>query len=185
MRKDQRIPSHLEWSNAGRPIRREEITTIEQHLGVIFPALYVDCVMAHNGARVRPHDVDVPGRGISVLNGFLPVSAQSNEKTWHLLDQCLAMRGRLRDGVIPFGSDPAGNLFCFDYSNPISGEPSIVFWDHEFELGPQERAIFRICGSFAEFLSLLHNSISEEDEALLKRLRQESAERRKRQHRNR
>lgn len=177
-----KIPSCIEWYNPQLPIHRDEITTVERILGIEFPPLYVECVLTHNGAYVHPKDVDVPGRGLSVLSFLLSLSNRHREGQY-MLDTVEAIRDRLRTGVVPFGADPFGNYFCFDFADSKVGEPAIVFWDHEHVFHSPEAGIFSICTSFTDLLRQLHNSIDDETDAWLRQMaieavKQEKSEKR-------
>ena len=57
------------------------------------------------------------------------------------------------EGLIAFGRDGSGNLFCFDYrQNPETDNPPIVLWLHEEE---ENEGIVFLSNSFDEFIDSL------------------------------
>jgi hypothetical protein len=153
------VPSHIKWISAILPIQLEEIRFVEKTLCIHYPSNYITCVMRHNGAYVIPGAIDVPGRGISVLNHLLSLSRNKGRGNY-VLDTFEAIRDRLPTLVIPFGADPFGNYFCFNFADTRSGEPAVVFWDHEKAFSSVKSSAICVCASINDFLMRLHNSIS-------------------------
>ena len=50
--------------------------------------------------------------------------------------------------LLPFASDPFGNLFCFRYEGAAVSD--VVFWDHE------TAGTMPVCKTFSELLKALH-----------------------------
>lgn len=67
----------------------------------------------------------------------------------YILLQCEYNNELGSKGYIPFGRDPGGNNFCFDFSNPEKS-PKIVFWNHEID------SIYEVAETFTDFIELLH-----------------------------
>jgi hypothetical protein len=140
------VPSHIKWISATLPIQLEEIRFVAKALGIHYPSNYITCIVRCNGAYVIPGDIDVPGRGISVLNHLLSLSRTKGRDNY-VLDTFDAIRDRLPALVIPFGADPFGNYFCFNFADTRSGDPAVVFWDHEKAFRSLARITYPKCVS--------------------------------------
>ena len=132
------------------PVAAEEsIRAAERTLGVRFPADYL-AVARNNQGRS-------PSRGLfaledgsdSVFNDLLHFEkAPSGNlvKTW------LNYEDLLPKGVIPFATDPGGNLLCFDYRQSVD-KPTVVFWEHDNPGAPTQR----VAVSFTDLIEKLRD----------------------------
>jgi hypothetical protein len=166
------------WIRPLLPITIQDIQAIERKLDVVFPNLFVECVLRYNGAYVQPSDIYIKGRGLAVLNVL--TSLVNYEAGVYLVDEMAIMAMRLPPGLIPFALDPSGNHFCFDYRGDTIREPSIVFVDHEGFTSLKGSNIFQVCSTFEQLLRSLHTSISEAEDNHLKRMAMENARKRNR-----
>lgn len=70
------------------------------------------------------------------------------------------------EGLVAFSEDGGGNYICFDYrQGKKNSDPSVVFWNHEAEIG---KDVSFVAINFEVFLSMLKSE--EEIEEELKRL---------------
>ena len=159
--------SSLKWRRPGEPLKREDITKVEQLFGVSFPEDYVKCAQLYHGASVIPYCVDF-NDNVRVFANLLSFADNSTD---NIVKAYISNKDRFKDGIFPFACDLAGNYFCFDYRKDKSN-PSIIFWIHELAVSEldysqdeltrinlsdvQERAMERVCSSFTELLSMLH-----------------------------
>jgi cell wall assembly regulator SMI1 len=139
-----------------KKITDKQIQQVEQYFGIKFPYDFIECVKRYDGGYPTPKVFDIPGQSANVFNDLL---------TFHIEDEYSIVQNyeEISDGfvdkVYPFANDPFGNFLCFDYRNSPAS-PTIVFWDHEEELGS---SIYYVAASFEEFLSSLREYEEEED----------------------
>ncbi|WP_010245370.1 SMI1/KNR4 family protein [Acetivibrio cellulolyticus] len=160
--------SSIKWRRPGEPLRREDISKIEEIFGICFPEDYVKCVQQYHGASVIPYRVDLNGN----VRVFANLLSFSNDSIDNIVQAYNNNKDRLMDGIVPFACDPAGNYFCFDFRKN-KDKPSIVFWNHEIAVNAddyypeylkrfsleeaQERAMEKVCNSFSKLLKMLHD----------------------------
>ena len=136
----------LTWIRAMPAVDRRTIEEVQDYLGVVFPADFVECVLAYNGGKPNLRALDIPGRDGIDFGGLLSF-AHGPRTIDHVFDR---MKDQLPRGVVPFGSDLAGNLICFDYRSDTT-HPTVVFWDHE------EAEFSPISNTFSGFLDMLYD----------------------------
>ncbi|MCS1350310.1 SMI1/KNR4 family protein [Mechercharimyces sp. CAU 1602] len=148
----------MKWEYV-KPIDEQKIKEIESELKVKFPKAFVSCVRDNNGGRPETHTVYDLGRrkgkvfgelfdfywtddGLSIIEAH-EISIDENE---------------LPEEIIPFGIDPAGDFFCFDYRHLINDEPIVVLYNHdrEYDPGDEGDSLTKIADSFSDFLSMLY-----------------------------
>ncbi|MBA4032647.1 MAG: hypothetical protein C0478_17405 [Planctomyces sp.] len=150
----------VEWLFPKPAPAQSAIDRIELLIGWRFPTSYRNVVCEYNGAYPKPSEC-LLGRpqGMS-FNNMIAISFPGDElKGERIIEVVDALGGRLPKNVVPFAADPSGNYFCFDFNHVgDSGEPSIVFWDHENEDHEQRDpwlAVTCVCGSFDELITSL------------------------------
>ena len=139
----------LEWKYIGPELSDQNILDVESVLSVRLPSDYLDCLRKHNGGRPIPNCIDVSGRQSAIFEQLLRLDIQAPYgviKVWN------ALRGRAKETMIPFASDPFGNLFCFEYLDKKAY--SVVFWNHENGISTF------ITQTFTELLEMLHHPSS-------------------------
>lgn len=137
--------TEIKWKYAGPSISEEDLRSLEGVLAVALPADYRSFIREHNGARPKPNAIDLPGGREVVMERLLRVEGDAKG---NLASAAESLRKHGEPGLVPFGSDPFGNLFCFKYSGKSA--KAVVFWNHE--KGTTEK----ICGTFSELLQSLH-----------------------------
>ena len=159
--------NEIKWRRPGSPLVRDDIERVEYLVGYKFPNDYVSCALLYHGASVIPYRIDC-NKNERVFANLLSFSDKNVDNIIEVYNNC---KGRLKNGIIPFACDPAGNLFCFDYRKDKE-KPSIVFLNKELSVNTsdyskndlerinleevQEKAIEFICTSFSEMLNMLH-----------------------------
>lgn len=103
----------------GTGATEEEIRNAENALGIPFHGGFRKFLMRFGWGGVV--GVELYGLGKNVPFHLNLVTLTLSERT--------EMHPRLRKELLPIFNDGAGNHYCLDTS--ISGEPPIVFWDHE------------------------------------------------------
>jgi SMI1-KNR4 cell-wall len=140
------------WLNIKQIEDLDQITQVEKVLGVEFPTDYLENVIKFNGGIPDPGSITF-GDQTEVLAQLL--SFNKSDGFGYILEQYNALIGQLPDKVIPFGVDPFGNYFCFDYSD-IPTDPKIVFWDHEKSYLKAKDELTLVCNNFTELITNLH-----------------------------
>jgi len=138
----------IEWKYVKARPSRSDIRRVEASLGVSLPEDYLKCVKRHNGGRPQPCAFDAPGRKSAVFQHLLRIDPDAENGVTATLD---ALKDHIPAGYVPFAADPFGNYLCFEY--PASGEPQIVFWDHESE---GSDSLLPVSPSFSTFLDSLY-----------------------------
>lgn len=114
----------IEWSKRynHKILDIDEVRKVENELGIKFPKEYVECIIVNDGASPEQSCIDVLGR--ERVFGLLKCSQIIHSFNVHR--DTFPKNGK----IVPFGNDPAGNLFCFDYRSDYKN-PAIVFQLHE------------------------------------------------------
>ena len=146
MHTDDRLTnlSRVSWKYGG-PVSGDAIQTFESEMNFEFPAALRKILIAHDGGRPQLQALVLPGGREVILERLLAVVSQ-NGTTISSANQALRSQGF--QGLLPFATDPFGNLFCFTFQQEGEAGP-ILFWNHE--TGTTQR----ICGSFTDLLGLL------------------------------
>ena len=137
--------SGLPYWKYGNPASDEAIRSVETQLAIAFPADYRAIVAQHNGGRPKPNAVDAPGKREVIMERLMSVDAGAKD---NVAAATLVARKRHQSNLVPFASDPFGNLFCFQVAGKTPS--AVVFWDHE------SGALTGICKTFPELLGMLH-----------------------------
>lgn len=148
--------SQIVWDD-GRNITPNEISEFESKLGIALPNDYKDVIKNYDGGTPNLPAIDFGGMIEKVFTGLIPLM-RPNEYNDPITEIIARYKGRFPEGVIPFGDDPFGNMYCFDYRKNTL--PIIVYWDHE--MGVNEEGQFCIvANNFTDFLNMLYE---QEDE---------------------
>jgi hypothetical protein len=137
----------------------------EQHLGVKFPELFLDCIRECDSGA--PHHAcfeffsksaeRVRNSFIGAFISFLPTSKNNILKDFFKFYEFSSK------GLLAFADVGNGDLICFDYS--VSGwedpDPPIVYWDYYAE--NPEKAVSDIAINFEAFLKMLKPCADEEE----------------------
>jgi hypothetical protein len=146
------MKTQIEWNWALPSVDKNIVRSIEEGLGITFPNDYVECAMVNHGGRPSLHCIDFGGRKDRVFQGLLALTEGRKKMT--VLGTLTAVADRLPRGLIPFGEDPAGNLYCFDYR--ARSHPTVVFWDHERSVSNPTNCVISVADSFTDMLVMLH-----------------------------
>ena len=133
----------INWKYGGS-VSEGDICSVESALGVAFPADYRTFVAGHNGARPKPKAIDIPGKREGVMERLVHLDPGTSDNVTRAATE---LRSRGQGDLVPFASDPFGNLFCFQFSG--GSVSAVVFWDHE------KNSTSRICKTFSEIIGLL------------------------------
>lgn len=146
----------VEDSNKYGAIKLDELEQFEKDIGARLPEDYRSFLVLHNGGTPEKYLVCWPGshEPAEVWNDSLGLH---NGPTYSRLDSVTeGLKEYLPKGIIPFASDPGGNLFCIGISGDYSGK--IYLWDHE--RAQEKESCSFLAGSFTEFVAGL---VAEED----------------------
>lgn len=124
-----------------KPLRDEDsFKRYESQFGVKVPKSFITFSRKNNGSRPIRKNFDCKECKGHVIKTFLSFNEADRENMFNsrsLLDT-------KHKSLIPFASDPSGNLICFDDNS------NVVLWLHE-----EDRTV-HICKSFNEFLIKLY-----------------------------
>ena len=151
----------LTWNDysSGIPVvDTADIAAFEQHVGLTLPADYVDAVKAHAGQVTSLECVTV-GNGDSVFGALFFISRdalhrQHDENAYRALDDLREWTGKERCGLVPFASNTASGLYCFD-GRDARENPPVVFADLDRD-PDSPAAVITVAQSFTAFLEKLH-----------------------------
>ena len=142
----------IQWKWAELPVDEIHLTDIQKELCISFPNDFLELVKKSNGGYPSAKYFDLPSRKDAVLNKLLSVSEGGDDPS--LMETYKNVCKRLPPKIIPFASDPFGNLICFDYRE---SPPSVCFWEHEIASRDVNASIFPVSKDFHQFLSELRN----------------------------
>ncbi len=140
----------------------EEINKELKLCGYSFPELYINTQIDCNGGVLEDihsygcyYDKNLNYHSIYNFDGFLGFGrSYPYEKFIEILN---APPEFFPKGIVAFGIDGGGNLFCFDYrENPDTDNPPIVFWHVEGD------GISLLANDFDELM----NNLKSEEEAM-------------------
>jgi hypothetical protein len=144
--------------DADPPISARTIATFARGVDAALPATYIDLAMKHHGGAPSRMTIDFPKRPEAVFQRLLSFSdGPLNIREAHTV---LCDAGAPAS-IVPFGADPFGNFFCFDYRGYRGSDPPIVFWDHETAAENPAQAISPVCKNFDTLLHSLYRMITE------------------------
>ncbi|SFS82948.1 SMI1/KNR4 family protein [Marininema halotolerans] len=136
----------IQWERAKGIVKDETIEDMECRIGYELPLDYIDVIKENNGAiPIQDHfDIEDKSWTFATLLEISPGKPFSVEGMYEILKDDLEI-----EGVVPFATDIADNLYCFDYRKDKK-RPTIVFMDHEGEESEY------LCRTFTQLLSKLY-----------------------------
>lgn len=141
----------LIW-NEGRVVPENDITLLEQYFKVELPQDFKEFIKINDGANPNLKALDFSGMVEKVFSGLLPVR-EENDYSEPIIDIIEDLEENLPSFILPFGEDPFGNLYCFDYRNVVT--PIIVYWDHDLDLDEPKQFLL-VANSFTELQEKLY-----------------------------
>lgn len=136
-------------------ISEQEITNLENQLGINLPNDYKEFLKKHNGGYPEPDGFDFAnGDDGSSVDKFLEMSDSKNAS---IIDYYQAYKNRIPKNYFPIAKDPGGNLILIEINHKESG---VYFWDHENEAEdgdtPWMDNVYLISSSFNDFIDNLY-----------------------------
>ncbi|WP_241640820.1 SMI1/KNR4 family protein [Rosenbergiella epipactidis] len=134
-------------------VSEQELTNLENQLGIKLPIGYREFLKKHNGGYPQPDGFDFADDGSSVDRLF-EVSDSKNESITAYFN---TYKNRIPKNYFPVAKDPGGNLILIE----INGAGSeIYYWDHENEVEdgdvPGMDNMYLIAYNFDEFINNLY-----------------------------
>ncbi len=143
------------------PVTDQELSDLEERLGVRLPDAYRDFLLAHNGGRPKPNVFQTQDNTGSSIDWFLAVHNGPYDNFEKYFINYKLTRRAVLGNLIPIGHDPGGNLICLSIQGEDRG--SVYFWDHEKETSPPTYAnVHLIADNFAGLLTSLHEPPKDE-----------------------
>lgn len=138
----------LNWFEPGEHLEANEISLVEDLIGVKFPADYAALVGSHSGAsNPRECEFVYVDRGEPQVGNLGALLALKPDQSDRLVDAIRDLGDQVPVGVIPIVETGWGDFVCLDYRE--SNEPTIAYFSHELS---GEDSIITIARSFSEFL---------------------------------
>lgn len=134
----------MQWKFIKTLENKDIIKLYEEKYQITFPKEFISLIERYNGGRPRPNNFNCKSISGCVFKSLLSFNPNDRENIFNT-KECL--KDELPENLIPFATDPAGNLICFKYT---SGNTSIVYWMHETE------EIHDICETINELLNNLY-----------------------------
>ncbi len=135
----------IKWKY-GSQLSDETISAVESRLTVFFPSDYRRLVARHNGGRPKPNAIEIPGKREAVMERLLRLDAEGGDS---VQGATAILQSRGYENLVPFASDPFGNLFCFRFVG-ADGD-FVVYWEHE------SGEVTTIAKSLSDFLEHLQH----------------------------
>lgn len=136
----------IKWLFKDKPLDEKQIIEVEKLFGFQFPDDYKKCVLENNGGYPEPNIFDCDDGRIEVVFNNLISFTDENQNIKMFYEFSLQK-------LIPFATDPFGNLLCFDFRDNASS-PKIIFYNCE-ESG--STLITPVCESFTDLLERLYS----------------------------
>lgn len=140
----------------------DEISIVENKIGVKLPLHYLNLMMQHNGGMVTYSNFtyfDKYKKSEEIGSIGCMLHLKWNEYPYDsILGLCLNPPEFFPRDLVPFADDGGGNLTCFDYRR-TKKNPPIVFWVHD---DPEGEDLHFIANNFEEFINMLYESNDED-----------------------
>jgi hypothetical protein len=151
------IPPPIQWRWGEPPVDRRAIEQAATQWGVLFPEDYILLAQQHHGARPTLKTINIPARSGSVFQSLLSYRTRPRlrDDDMSIFETWNALAKQLPPKIIPFGNDPFGNLFCFDYRGG-DHTPKCVFWDHEKARKNLDKAVIPVCDTVTQLIEMLY-----------------------------
>ncbi len=134
-----------EWKYI-EPLQSDDsIYEFEKIINYTFPNEFKKVVRSYNGGIPDKRKIKLSSGHEVVFKRLLSFNKNDRENVFSVFNW---VSSHIKKGLVPFGIDPAGNYFCFDYNNTNKG--SIVFWDHEIN-----KHSF-VSNTFTQFLDMMY-----------------------------
>lgn len=160
--------ARIKWREAFPGASDEDMEGLQHIWGVRLP-LRLRTVLRYSEMAIPvPNEVSVPNVYSAALESMLNFTLNL-PGTAKAQDIMIAIQDRCPSGIIPFGDEGSGDLFCLDYRHSAT-EPRIVYWyatgaalhydaaasKEEADREADGKALIHLADSFDEFLALLH-----------------------------
>jgi hypothetical protein len=138
-----------------RQLAPDDIDALERRVGLRLPDDYRVFLLKYNGGRPVPSGFPIEGLAnnpFGAIHFFFGVEdpLEGYNIGWHRN----VTPGRLPDNLLPIACDHCGDLICLSLYGDDAG--AVLFWDwHTEPPEPSYDNVFRIAGSFSEFIDSL------------------------------
>ena len=139
-----------EWKWCDLPVDDADIQKVEFELKIKFPEDYIQLVRHYNGGYPSQKFYDAGKQKDVVIHHLLSLKEGGEDPSLVMIYRIVS--DRLPKGIVPFASDPFGNLICFDYNTT---PPSVCYWNHEVADADKDRSIVHISNSVSELMDML------------------------------
>lgn len=147
-----------EMKDCARPLTQEDITSLEQEIGKVFPESYKSFLLEYNGGLPAPDSFPIegmPGNPYGVIQEFLGIDCPIESS--NLKGAYDDFKGRMPDNLFPIACTPSGDILCLSLSGDDIG--AIVLWDFYQEHCPPTYAnVYGVAASFEEFIDKMFRS---------------------------
>lgn len=146
----------VEPLSAGPALSAERVKVVEQSLGCLFPASFINALRIANGGVPKGRLIDPPGaereldRFLSIIDDYKndALGMYDIEVVWSQIED------RLSDGLVPIAALVNGDFLCLDFAAQRD-EPEVVLWDHERST-LDSPVVSRVASSFDDLVQRLH-----------------------------
>lgn len=135
----------IKWRSIDKLKDKNNIDSLFKTLGYNIPDGYRNVVTKYNAGHPNPSLFDTKVSKKHVFGYLLSFNKEDKHNIFKYINGDIE---GLPIKVIPFATDPFGNLICFDYRK--NRNPNIVYWLHE-----NDEVIF-IANNFVDFLNGLY-----------------------------
>lgn len=135
----------ITWKFVNNNVSMNDISNIENTLGIKLPKDYIDCVILNNAGYPDKNIFDIYEEKGKVFEYLLGISKDDED---NILDVYSTCKNFLPKGIIPFARDGFGNYICFNYSD--KDKYKIIFYCNENE------KMYFISNTFTELINKLY-----------------------------
>lgn len=146
--------SAVNWLSA-LPLKNPvALRSLETDLGLKLPGAFKKTIARHNAGSPVPQTLNTQ-QGSLLLERLLSANTKDPE---NILEYRKLLQNRLPTSVVPFATDPYGNVFGLQYASDTK-EPKVVFWNHEESA--KDKSIVPVADSFEQFMTMIHEPESQ------------------------
>jgi hypothetical protein len=139
-------------------VTQAELQVFEHELGAEFPKDYLDFLLVHNGAKVKPNCFVWNNKGHRNYNIVRYLFGLCELEWCSLRAYQKDYSSRMPANLLPIGTDEDSSNICLSISGDDYGK--VYFWDRHFEVLdgiPDNSNLFLLADSFTEFIDSLKN----------------------------
>jgi hypothetical protein len=149
---NMKMKREITWRRTHSPVNESQIREVEELLNLRLPRDFRTLIATiHGGTPDAPYLAINDSRHGKMGTALANLLSLDQTHPLSLIGTIEALQDQLPPGLVPFGEDPGGDYFCFDYRF-TQVDPPVVYWHHS-RTGLD--AITALAPSFDAFIEML------------------------------